>query len=141
MDKDREPSDVGKEELRRRMEETRQSVSETVDEIRDELSQALDWRTYVRRNPGAFLIGGAALGVIIGRALRPSPDGGFQAAEPQVERAGMSGQESPLRRIGELVATGVATQMVPVISTLLKRAFGFGPPETEGKEGARPWVH
>jgi len=123
------------------MEETRQSVSETVDEIRDELSQALDWRTYVRRHPGAFLIGGAALGVIIGRALRPSPDGGFHAAQPEVERAAMPGQESPIRRIGELVATGVAAQMVPMISTALKRAFGFGPPEPEREKGTRPWVH
>lgn len=74
MDKDRDSSvEVNpKQELQREMERTRQSMSRTVDEIKGEISHALDWQTYLRRYPGAFLIGGGALGFIIGCAITGS---------------------------------------------------------------------
>jgi hypothetical protein len=74
MDSQRDSSGQvdSKQELQREMERTRQSLSETVGEIGGEISEALDWQTYLNRYPGAFLIGGGALGFIIGRALTAS---------------------------------------------------------------------
>ena len=74
MDKDRDPtSQVGsRHELHREMERTRQSMSETVDEIKGNISHALDWQTYLKKYPRAFLIGGGVLGFIIGRAITRS---------------------------------------------------------------------
>ena len=45
-------------------------VAETVGEIKPELSEAGQWRTYVQRHPGSCLLAGGALGWILGRSLR-----------------------------------------------------------------------
>ena len=51
-----------KEELQRRMDDTRHSMAETMGEIKHELSAAVEWRTYVQRYPGTCLLAGGALG-------------------------------------------------------------------------------
>ena len=65
-----------KEELQRRMEEARESITQTVTEIKETVSSqyqsvkdALDWREQFRRRPVAFSVGALSVGFIIGYSL------------------------------------------------------------------------
>jgi len=159
MDIDRDSSGNvnSKEELHRQMDETRKSMSETVDEIKDELSQALKWQTYLRRYPGAFLVGGGLVGVMLGRAIK-----GSRCELPRYEDHGgmigtlrtsaldkpyrTSGENPTVRRVAELLTSAVIGQVVPILSAKLKRLIGADsyPP---GEESARnrsdreSWLH
>ena len=73
-------TDPSKAELQRRMEEARESITETVSEIketitnqyqnvRESISQTLDWREQYRRRPVAFTIGAMGAGVIAGYSI------------------------------------------------------------------------
>ncbi|MDT7543682.1 MAG: hypothetical protein QOE33_3586 [Acidobacteriota bacterium] len=72
-----EPS---KEELQRRMDEARDSISQTVNDIKDtvttkyedvreSISQTLDWREQFRRRPIAFAAGAGVAGLILGYSV------------------------------------------------------------------------
>src|SRR6185295_13745141 len=65
-----EPS---KEELQRRMEEARDSITNTVTEIKENVAQqvenvkeALDWREHFKRQPLAWSLGAAGVGFFVG---------------------------------------------------------------------------
>ena len=73
-------SDATKAELQRRMEEARESISQTVTEIKDTvvnqyqqvretISDTLDWREQYRRRPLPFTIGAAGLGFLLGYSI------------------------------------------------------------------------
>ena len=76
----REPltdEDATKAELQRRMEEARESITQTVTEIKDtvanqyqnvreSINEALDWREQFRRRPAAFSAGALGVGLIFG---------------------------------------------------------------------------
>ena len=55
------------EELSRAMEDSRASISETVGEIREAVTHAIDWRERVKGHPGASLGIAAGTGLIVGR--------------------------------------------------------------------------
>src|SRR4051812_34697952 len=70
-------TDSTKAELQRRMEEARESITQTVTEIkdtvanqyqavRDTVTEALDWREQFRKRPVAFSIGALSAGFILG---------------------------------------------------------------------------
>ncbi|HEY6232690.1 MAG TPA: hypothetical protein VIW64_15615 [Pyrinomonadaceae bacterium] len=70
---DSEPS---KEELQRRMEEARDSITNTVTEIKDNVAQqyenvkdALDWREHFKRQPLAWSLGAAGVGFFVGYGI------------------------------------------------------------------------
>jgi hypothetical protein len=70
---DDEPS---KEELQRRMEEARDSITNTVTEIKDNVAQqyenvkdALDWREHFKRQPVAWSLGAAGVGFFVGYGI------------------------------------------------------------------------
>jgi hypothetical protein len=76
-DDDDEPS---KQELQRRMEEARETITQTVTEIKETVtnqyysmketvSDALDWRHHFRKNPIAFSIGALSVGFLVGYGL------------------------------------------------------------------------
>ena len=76
-DDDDEPS---KQELQRRMEEARETITQTVTEIKETVtnqyysmketvSDALDWRYHFRRNPIAFSLGALSVGALLGYGL------------------------------------------------------------------------
>jgi hypothetical protein len=71
---------VTKEELQRRMEETRESITQTVAEIKDTVAnqyqavketvtEALDWREQYRKRPIVFSVGALSVGFIVGYSL------------------------------------------------------------------------
>ncbi len=73
-------TDATKEELQRRMEQARESITQTVTEIKDTvstqyqqvretISDSLDWREQYRRRPLAFSAGAAGLGLILGYSI------------------------------------------------------------------------
>ena len=73
-------SDATKAELQRRMEEARESISQTVTEIKDTvvnqyqqvretISDTLDWREQYRRRPLPFTIGAAGIGFLLGYSI------------------------------------------------------------------------
>ena len=93
---DEQPS---KEELQRRMEEARDSITNTVTEIKDNVAQqyenvkdALDWREHFKRQPLAWSLGAAGVGFFVGYGIASaikgdddedfysSSTGGYQAA-------------------------------------------------------------
>lgn len=69
-----------KAELQRRMEEARESITQTVSEIRDtvvnkyesvkeSVSETLDWREQYRKRPVAWSVGAGAVGLLVGYSL------------------------------------------------------------------------
>src|SRR5882672_10713617 len=70
---DEEPS---KEELQRRMDEARDSITNTVTEIKENVAQqyenvkdALDWREHFKRQPLAWSLGAAGVGFFLGYGI------------------------------------------------------------------------
>ncbi|MDQ1729072.1 MAG: hypothetical protein QOD33_1197 [Pyrinomonadaceae bacterium] len=68
--------DSAKEELQRRMEAARDSISNTVTEIKENVAQqyenvkdALDWREHFKRNPVAWSLGAAGVGLFVGYGI------------------------------------------------------------------------
>ena len=57
------------EQIERDIAATRESITETVEEIEARLRRATDWRTYVERYPWVVLGVAAGIGVFVGRAL------------------------------------------------------------------------
>src|SRR5919206_65052 len=102
-------TDATKAELQRRMEEARESISQTVTEIKDtvvnqyqqvreSISDTLDWREQYRRHTLPLTIGAAGAGFIIGLDLSTQRGtGGQQAARAQSGAA----PAAPARASGE----------------------------------------
>jgi hypothetical protein len=67
---------VETERLKGAMEYSRASISETVDELRDAVTQAVDWREHVKSHPGASLGIAAGAGVVLGRWIGGKITGG-----------------------------------------------------------------
>src|SRR5215210_2293115 len=86
--------DVTKEELQRRMEEARESITQTVTEIKDTVAnqyqavretvtEALDWREQFRKRPLAFSVGALSVGFIVGYSIAGTfkGDGSYDESE------------------------------------------------------------
>lgn len=109
-------ADSTKAELQRRMEEARESISQTVTEIKETvvnqyqqvketISDTLDWREQYRRRPLPFTIGAFAVGALVGYsvmgAFKSDGDGnededGFDLEEERADRAGRSYASAPI---------------------------------------------
>jgi hypothetical protein len=68
--------DYTKAELQRRMEEARESITQTVTEIKDTVAtqyqsykEALDWREQYRKRPVAWTVGALGVGALVGYSL------------------------------------------------------------------------
>jgi ElaB/YqjD/DUF883 family membrane-anchored ribosome-binding protein len=72
--------DLTKAELQRRMEEARESITQTVSEIKDtvttqyqnvreSISQSLDWREQYRRRPVEFTVAALGVGLLVGYSI------------------------------------------------------------------------
>ena len=68
--------DFSKEELQRRMEEARDSITNTVTEIKENVAQqyetvkdALDWREHFKKAPVAWSLGAAGVGFFVGYGI------------------------------------------------------------------------
>src|SRR5919112_6744105 len=77
---DEDATDATKAELQRRMDEARESITHTVTEIketvmnqyqqvREQITDSLDWREQYRRRPVPFTVGAFGAGLVLGYAL------------------------------------------------------------------------
>ncbi|MDQ5845200.1 MAG: hypothetical protein M3539_07880 [Acidobacteriota bacterium] len=74
--RDTEDDEPSKAELQRRMEEARDSITNTVTEIKENVAQqvetvkdALDWREHFKKRPVAWSLGAAGVGFFVGYGL------------------------------------------------------------------------
>ncbi len=92
-------TDTTKEELQRRMEEARESITQTVTEIketvtnqyqnvRESISQTLDWREQYRRRPVAFAVGALGVGALVGYSVGGALKGESDLVERYYESEG-----------------------------------------------------
>ena len=145
MDKDSDSTGQvnSKQELHWEMERTRQSMSETLSEIEGEISHTLDWRTYLKRYPGAFLIGAGAMGFIIGRTIA-GPGHSLNARRVHERAASFDGDDgdrssfsenSSMRRVIDMTASALLAQVVPIVSSKLRNLLGI---HAVGGGGGKP---
>ena len=117
-------TELTKEELQRRMEQARESITQTVAEIketvsnqynqvRESISETLDWREQFRRRPVPFIVGAVGVGLLVGYTVGGVFGGGdddeeyFDGADEDVSaslRASGAGAISPAR---SYAATGI----------------------------------
>lgn len=100
-----EDDDPSKAALQRRMEEARDSISSTVTEIKDTVTQqyesvkdALDWREHFKKQPVAWTLGAAGVGFFVGygiaAALTDDDDSRSDAYPSSVSYAQLLGPEA-----------------------------------------------
>jgi hypothetical protein len=125
-------------ELRRQMEAARESISDTVAEIksvvvnqyeevrgtvetvRAEVGEVLDWRTEFERNPLVWGAGAVSIGILIGFGIARAFDDEDEGARGRKKKNGTSTG-------GHIVAelSGFADLVLPTISGKVKELFGL----------------
>jgi hypothetical protein len=128
---------AGKAALKRQMEETRDSISETVAEIksvvthqydevretvesvREGVSEVLDWRTEFERNPLVWGAGAVSVGILVGFGIARAFD---EREEPRPR-----GRRKTVTTGEHVVAelSGFAEVVLPTISAKVKELFGL----------------
>ena len=89
-------------------------MAETVGEIRPELAEEFEWKTYVQRHPGTCLLAGGALGLILGRSLcSQSP---AVPAQPKGQAPA-----SIFPRMADKVVSSVLAEALPLIAAKMRR--------------------
>ncbi len=108
--------DPSKESLQRRMEEARDSITNTVTEIKDNVAQqyenvkdALDWREHFKRQPVAWTLGAAGVGFFVGYGIAAAITGDDDDYEdvPYASQTMRSYEARPL--IGEPLASAMSS--------------------------------
>ena len=127
----------GKAALKRQMEEARDSISETVAEIksvvthqyeevretvesvREGVGEVLDWRTEFERNPLVWGAGAVSIGILVGFGIARAFD---EREEPRPR-----GRRKTVTTGEHVVAelSGFAEVVLPTISTKVKELFGL----------------
>jgi hypothetical protein len=127
----------GKAALRRQMEETRESISETVAEIKsvvthqyeevretvesvkEGVGEVLDWRTEFERNPLVWGAGAVSVGILVGFGIARAFD---EKEEPRPR-----GRRKTVTTGEHVVAelSGFAEVVLPTISAKVKELFGL----------------
>jgi hypothetical protein len=126
-----------KEELQRRMEETRESISGTVEEIKETVAhqyetvketyetvkesvgEVMDWREQFSQNPIVWGAGAVSLGVLVGIGLAQSLGG-----EPASSRRRQSGQAALNERLLSNLS-GLSETLLPTLTHKIKEMFGI----------------
>src|SRR5918997_6150583 len=93
---DDDATDATKAELQRRMDEARESITHTVTEIketvmnqyqqvREQISDSLDWREQYRRRPVPFTVGAFGAGLVLGYSIVGAVKGGRDDEEDEYD--------------------------------------------------------
>src|SRR5215210_4169586 len=106
--------DPSKEALQRRMEEARDSITNTVTEIKDNVAQqyenvkdALDWREHFKRQPVAWTLGAAGVGFFVGYGLAAAITGDDDDDVPYASQTMRTYTAQPV--IGEPLASAMSS--------------------------------
>jgi hypothetical protein len=123
--------------LRRQMEETRESISdtvaeiktvvtqqyedvrETVESVREGVGEVLDWRAEFDRNPLVWGAGAVSIGILVGFGIARA----FDEEEKPARRGRKKGVTTGEHVVSEL--SGFAEVVLPTISTKVKELFGL----------------
>jgi len=118
--------------LQRRMEETRESISQTVDEIKDTVSdqyetvketvgEVLDWKEQFQKNPLVWGVGAVAVGVAVGYSIALMRQGDHAHSSRRRRR-------SQANDFTDTVFDGLATlgqsYILPAVSHKVEELFG-----------------
>jgi len=124
--------------LKRQMEETRESISETVAEIksvvshqyeevretvesvREGVGEVLDWRTEFERNPLVWGAGAVSIGILVGFGIARAFD---EEERPSGRGRRAKGVTTGEHMVAEL--SGFAGVVLPTISAKVKEMFGL----------------
>ncbi|MGI9106470.1 MAG: hypothetical protein ACR2G4_09495 [Pyrinomonadaceae bacterium] len=121
---DIDDDDLTKADLQRRMEEARESITQTVTEIKDTvttqyqnvretISQSLDWREQYRRRPVAFSVGALGVGFIVGYSIGGAFSGGdSELTERYYESEGDSDYDMDESQVRTPVERSYASQAI-----------------------------
>ena len=122
--------------LKRQMDETRESISETVaeiksvvtqqyeevretvDSVREGVGEVLDWRAEFERNPLVWGAGAVSVGILVGFGIARAFD-----EEEKPARRGRKRVTTGEHVVAEL--SGFAEVVLPTISTKVKELFGL----------------
>jgi hypothetical protein len=121
MDQTSERYLESKDELQRRMDDTRHSMADTMGEIKQELSAAVDWETYVQRYPGTCLLAGGALGWAIGRKLGSIQDGPAPSFVIREALPIQPSEPSTVTRMAEMVVSSVFAHALPLFAAKMRQ--------------------
>jgi len=119
MDQINGPSIESEEEFKIRMNEGRHLMGETMGEIKHELSEAVEWKTYVQRHPGTCLLASGALGWILGRRLRSFRQAPLSSSQPEFPI--QPSESSTFSRTAEKVVSSVLAEALPLIAARMRR--------------------
>ena len=108
------PDMESKEEFQMRVNEQRHLMAETMVEIKHELSEAVEWKTYVQRHPGTCLLAGGALGWMLGRRLRSFRQSPLSSSQPQPPT-------QPSESSADKVVSSVLAEALPLIAAKMRR--------------------
>ncbi len=124
--------DPSKEALQRRMEEARDSITNTVTEIKDNVAQqyenvkdALDWREHFKKQPVAWSLGAAGVGFFVGYGLAAALSGDDRDDTPYASQTMRSYE--PQHSIGEPLARATASAKASNASSLKTNGQDDGP--------------
>jgi len=115
--------DLTKADLQRRMEEARESITQTVTEIKDTvttqyqnvretISQSLDWREQYRRRPVAFSVGALGVGFIVGYSIGGAFGGDSEMPERYYESEGDNDYDMDESHVRTPVERSFASQAI-----------------------------
>src|SRR5262245_7377363 len=108
-------------ELQKDIDETRRSMAQTLGEIRQEVAEGLDWRSYIRCYPAATLVAAAGVGWIVGRWLR-----GRRQGSPSENDTGLQSLQTNPRsstsvsRMADRAVSLIAGQIMAVLAVHLR---------------------
>ena len=137
MSKRRAEEPGSKAALKRQMEETRESISETVAEIKsvvthqyeevretvesvkEGVSEVLDWRTDFERNPLVWGAGAVSVGILVGFGIARAFDE-KEEPRPRGRRKTVTAGEHVVAEL-----SGFAEVVLPTISSKVKELFGL----------------
>jgi hypothetical protein len=100
-------------------------MAETVGNIKPELAEEFEWRTYVQRHPGTCLLAGGALGWILGRSLRSQSPA--VPARPKIQGS----ESSMFPRMADKVVSSVLAEALPLIAARMRRFSNLSNPAKE----------
>ena len=107
------PNMESQEEFQMRVNEQRHLMAETMGEIKHELSEAVEWKTYVQRHPGTCLLAGGALGWMLGRRLRSSRQSPLSSSQPEPPTQPSASADR--------VVSAVLAEALPLIAAKMRR--------------------
>jgi hypothetical protein len=126
-------------ELQRQMNEARESIAQTVTEIKDtvtdqyqsvkeSVTETLDWREQFRRHPAAWSLGALSVGYVVGTSLASSFKGAKDEDALLSQLAALGDRltdELSKRGMDILMPALTGTVLVPMLTSKLNELFGI----------------